>query len=126
MTLCIPLHFLPPTVTVRMAATHAGLSNPLGSPREFGSPRTPRGSRVTNVFEAGKPPTPRESTTKELQGPPPQLLHTLRAPDSPQTRESLWNPLHEPSDADHTADYFDNAVGGAPNSVKEAGFGRIK
>ena len=113
-------------VNTGMAATHAGLSNPLGSPREFGNPNSPRGSRVTNVFEAGKPPTPREVSKEGLQGPPPQLLHTLRAPDSPQTRASLWNPLHEPSEADETDDYFANAVGGAANSVKDAGFGRIK
>ena len=54
------------------------------------------------------------------------LLNTLAPPTSPQTQASLWNPLHEYTNNDLESDYFQHAVGGEENTIKDAGFGRIK
>lgn len=106
-------------------ATNAGMSNPLGSPREFGSPRTPRSMRMNNVFEVGKTAPSRENQLITFDENP-SLLNTLAPVTSPQTQASLWNPLHEYTQDDLEADYFEHAVGGVANTIKLAGFGRIK
>jgi len=81
--------------------------------------------RMNNVFEVGKPAAARETQVATI-GENPPLLNTLAPPTSPQTQASLWNPLHEYTNNDLESDYFQHAVGGEENTIKDAGFGRIK
>merc|ERR1719199_2303488 len=114
-----------------MASAVAGLKNPLGSPRDFGTPAagiaTKNSPRVVNVFEAGKVTAPAAALGRgSPRAAAPAKLGTVpRDPRSPQTRNALWEPLHDWTKADN-ADAYPNQAGGEPGIVTLAGHGRIK
>jgi hypothetical protein len=116
-----------------MASVQAGLFNPLGSPREFGSPHVTKSPRVVNVFEAGVNPVqvssavsttdalPAQSSPAGATAPP----RVPRDPKSPQTQKALWEPLHDWTQLDDS-DVFPHLAGGELGVISRAGHGRIK
>lgn len=109
------------------------MPNPLGSPRTFhGTPADGSPNKTLQVFQAGSQAAAQSESALE-SSPRARKVDVkggmknvgMRDPRSPQTRNALWDPLHDWSQEDR-ADEFEHRAGGAPGSVTNAGHGRIK